>query len=289
MIEYNEVISSFDFDRLEDNLFRSRSPDFGWKRIYGGLLIAHALKAAELTIADPVRQPHSFHGYFLRPGKIEEPLELCVEPLLDGRTLSNRRVSIAQSGKAVFTAQCSFRQKFDGLVHQPSLDDVASPDSLPSEKEIADLYSDRLAPKTLTYLRRAKVFELRPADPEHFMNPEPGKPNPGATWARLRATSKPDISHAHTLMAYLSDMTVLNASLPPHGRNFFDPDIAMASLDHAIWFHETPDWSDWVLMVHEAMGNEGGMGLGRVNIYSRSRRLLATVGQQGLIRLSNDK
>ncbi len=284
MSEYDEVVASFNLERLNDNRFRSRSPQFRWRRIYGGLLLAHALRAAQLTVDDPHREPHSLHGYFLRPGVTGDPLEHQVERLLDGRTIINRRVTVTQGGKPVFCLQASFRKPAAGLVHQPAMPDAAQPEDLPDEAELASLYASVLSDGAQSYLRRRKVFELRPADHGLFFHPDPGRPDSGLTWAKLRAARKPAAGLSWALLAYLSDMTVLNGSLYPHGRNFFDAGISMASLDHALWIHGHPDWSDWLLMSHEAMGNEAGMGLGRLSLFNRTGALVASVVQQGFIK-----
>ena len=288
MSEYDEVVASFNLERLNDNRFRSRSPQFRWRRIYGGLLLAHALRAAQLTVDDPRREPHSLHGYFLRPGVTGDPLELQVERLLERRSIINRRVTITQGSKPVFCLQASFRKPAAGLVHQPAMPDAVAPENLPDEAELASLYASVLSDGAQSYLRRRKVFELRPVDHGLFVNPDPGRPDSGLTWARLRATRQPAAGLSWVLLAYLSDMTVLNGSLYPHGRNFFDSGISMASLDHALWIHNRPDWSDWLLMSHEAMGNEAGMGLGRVSLFNRTGALVASVVQQGFIRSSID-
>ena len=284
MSEYNEDVASFNHERLDDNLFRSRSPRFRWRRVYGGLLLSHALRAAQLTVDKDNREPHSLHGYFLRPGAIDDPLEHHVERLLDGRTINNRRVTILQCGKPFYCLQASFRMPNAGLVHQPAMADAVDPESLPDVKDMAALYADVLSDGAQTYLKRGKVFELRPVDHKLFIHPDPERPESGLTWARLRATQQPDAELSWALLAYLSDMTALNGSLHPHGRNFFDAEISMASLDHALWFHNRPDWSDWLLMSHEAMGNEAGMGVGRVNLFNRTGALVASVVQQGFIK-----
>lgn len=288
MSEYDEVVASFNLERLDDNRFRSRSPQFGWRRIYGGLLLSHGLRAAQLTIDDASRNPHSLHGYFLRPGIIDEPIELQVERLLDGRSIANRRVTMIQNGKPVFCLQASFRKPGPGLVHHPEMPDADPPEGLPDEARIAERYASALPDRAQTYLAREKVFELRPVDDHLFVHPDPEIPRSSLTWARLRATRRPSAELSWILLAYLSDMTVLNGSLHPHGRNFFDADITMASLDHSLWMHNPPDLSDWLLMSHEAMGNEAGMGLGRISIFNRTGTLTASVVQQGYIRPSID-
>ena len=284
MSEYDEVVTSFNLERLEDNRFRSRSPQFGWRRVYGGLLLSHGLRAAQMTVDDPQRSPHSLHAYFLRPGLVGEPLELRVERLLDGRSIVNRRVTIMQSAKPVFCLQASFRKAAPGLMHQPLMPDAKPPEELLDETGIAALYASDLSAGTQKYLARKKVFELRPVNHQLFIHPDPDHPESSLTWARLRNPERPPAEMSWPLLAYLSDMTVLNGSLHPHGRNFFDPEITMASLDHGLWMHAPPDFSDWLLMSHEAMGNEAGMGLGRLNIFNRTGTLTASVVQQGFIR-----
>lgn len=286
MSEYDEVVASFNLERLDDNRFLSRSPKFGWRRIYGGLLLSHGLRAAQVTVDDPQRTPHSLHGYFLRPGNLDEPIELHAERLLDGRSIANRRVTLVQDGKPVFCLQASFRKPGPGLVYQPEMPDAGPPEGLPDEAEITRLHASVLPTGAKSYLAREKVFELRPVDHELFVHPDPDRPDSSLTWARLRTTQPPSGELSWILLAYLSDMTVLNGSLHPHGRNFFDADITMASLDHSLWMHNQPDFSDWLLMSHEAMGNEAGMGLGRVNIFNRTGTLTASVVQQGYIRPS---
>lgn len=287
MSEYDEVVASFNLEHLDNNRFLSRSPQFGWRRIYGGLLLAHALRAAQLTIPDRDRVPHSLHGYFLRPGLIDEPLELSVERLLDGRSIANRRVTVMQAGKPVFCLQASFRIAGSGLVHQTAMPTADLPENLPNESDIAALYASVLPASAQTYLAREKVFELRPVDHELFVHPDPERRDACLTWAKLRTAQPPSVELSWIMLAYLSDMTVLNGSLHPHGRNFFDADISMASLDHALWIHNQPDFSDWLLMSHEAMGNEAGMGLGRVSLFNRSGSLVASVVQQGFIKTKN--
>ncbi len=284
MSEYDEVVASLKLVALDDDSFLSRSPDFGWKRIYGGLLLSHALMAAQLTIDDRKRQIHSLHGYFLRPGNTSEDLRLTVERLLDGRTLSHRRVTITQRDKVMFAAQCSFRTKAEGLDYRPRMPDVPLPESLIDEAAMTDIYKKEATLETLRYFQRQKPFELRPVDHKSFMRPSANNPLCAPVWTRLRCMQAPDSDIAFALLAYLSDMTVLNASLSPHGRNFFARDITMASLDHAIWFHRIPDWSDWVLLVHHAAGNEAGMGLGGLRIFNRDGSLVASIMQQGFIK-----
>lgn len=287
MSEFDLVLDSFQLERLQDNLFQSRSPAIGWRRIYGGLLLAHAVRAAQLSL-DTDKTIHSLHGNFLRPGSTNEPMLLEIERLLDGRSLAQRRLTIRQSGKPVFIANISFRAAADGLYFAPPMPTAPIPEDLDDEVSICAQYREKLSENAIKYLDRRKVFEIRPVDPAQFLFAHGDTMAPMLVWYRLRSdrVSCPEMDPA--LMVYLSDMPVLNASLRPHGLNFFDTGLTMASLDHSIWQHAKPDWSNWLLATHESLATEAGMGLGHVRFYNRSGQLCATVSQQGFIRQANE-
>jgi acyl-CoA thioesterase-2 len=287
MSELDQVLASFQLQKLEDNLFQSRSPSVGWRRTYGGLLLAHAVLAAEQDKPESMHL-HSLHGNFLRPGNTEEPMLLRVEPHLTGRTIAHRQVTIGQFGKTVFLASVSFRNTSGGLHFAPAMPSARAPEELADEAQIAAAFADRLPGNAGKYLQRPKAFELRPVKPEDLLfGPRPAT-SEILTWARLRSDDQPQQDHHTALLAYLSDMLVLNASLAPHGRSFFDASLTMASLDHAMWQHARPDWSDWLLISQDSLSSEAQMGLGQTRIFNRSGILCATVSQQGFTRLTND-
>jgi acyl-CoA thioesterase II len=287
MNEYDLVLDSFYFDRLDDNLFQSRSPQVGWHRIYGGLLLAHAVQAAQLTVTDG-KVFHSLHGSFLRPGDMSASMVLDVGQLLNGRSVANRQVTIRQNDKPVFTANLSFRGTSGGLTYAPGMPDAAAPETLPDEATILARYQDTLPGNAVKYLHREKVFELRPVNARRFILADTVDDSPLLLWVRLRAPTPPGPELNAVLLSYLSDMAVLNASLVPHGRNFFDPALTLASLDHALWQHAPADFSNWMLVTHDCLSSEAQMGLGHTRIYNRDGSLCATVSQQGMTRLGID-
>ena len=287
MNEYDLLLDSFHFDRLDDNLFQSRSPQVGWRRTYGGLLLAHAVRAGGYTIGDG-KIFHALHGNFLRPGDVSVPMVLQVERLLDGRTVANRRITIRQNDKRVFTASLSYRSTSGGLSYAPPMPAAPPPENVPDEPAILAGFGNRLPDSAVKYLSRRKVFELRPVDARKFVLADFSDTSPLLLWVRLRATTPPSADLNAVLLSYLSDMAVLNASLVPHGRNFFDPALTLASLDHALWQHAPADLSDWMLITHDCLSSEDQMGLGQTRIYNRDGSLCATVSQQGMTRLSID-
>jgi acyl-CoA thioesterase II len=227
-----ELLSILDLDRLEHNLFRGRSPQTAWQRVFGGQTIGQALVAAQRTV-DPGRRVHSLHGYFMRPGDTKVPIVYEVDRIRDGLSFNTRRVVAIQHGQAIFSLEASFQRDEDGLDHQvPMPLDVPGPEDLKTQRELL------------------------------------------AEWPIQRA-----------ILAYLSDMTLLDTSTFPHGRAVFDPDLQVASLDHAMWFHRDDPLDDWLLYTQDSPSSSGSRGLSRGTIYNRKGLLVASVAQEGLIRL----
>src|SRR5438874_2789552 len=102
-----DLLSILDLEPLEENLFRGRSPQVGWQRVFGGQVIGQALVASARTIED--RTVHSLHAYFMRPGDPAVPILYEVERLRDGNTFSTRRVTAIQHGQPIFTMAASFQ------------------------------------------------------------------------------------------------------------------------------------------------------------------------------------
>src|ERR671913_679643 len=135
-----ELLGILDLEYLEQNLFRGRSPQVGWRRVFGGQVIGQALVAACRTVDTASRQPHSLHAYFLLPGDPKVPIVYDVDRIRDGTSFSTRRVVAIQHGRPIFNLQASFHRTEPGLDHALSAPaDVPPPESLP------DWY-ERLAP-----------------------------------------------------------------------------------------------------------------------------------------------
>ena len=131
------LIDILDLEPLEQNLFRGRSPQVGWQRVFGGQVIGQALVAAIRTV-EPGRPVHSLNGYFMRPGDPEVPIIYETERDRDGRSFSTRRVVAIQHGKPIFTMAASFHAVEEGFDHQIEMPDVPAPEDLPSEQELLE-------------------------------------------------------------------------------------------------------------------------------------------------------
>ncbi len=278
----DELLDILDLEELEVNLFRGRSPQTGWQRVFGGQVIGQALVAAMRTVDDE-RPVHSLHGYFMRPGDPSVPIVYEAERYRDGRSFATRRVVAIQHGKPIFTMAASFHKVEKGLSHQIDMSNVPQPEELPTEKEILAQLQDRIPEIMRRYFSRNRAIELRRASHRDFLDPKPGAPEQHV-W--IRPTGKiPDDPAVHqAILAYASDFTLLDTALVPLGTNFFDQTLQMASLDHAMWFHRSFRADDWLLYSQDSPTSGGSRGFTRGSIYNRDGVLVASAVQEGLIR-----
>jgi acyl-CoA thioesterase II len=280
------LLSILDLEPLERNLFRGLSPQAGWQRVFGGQVIGQALVAAGRTVED--RSAHSLHGYFLRQGDPSVPIIYEVDVLRDGKSFSTRRVVAIQHGRPIFSMGCSFHHDEPGLSHQMAMPDVPGPEDLPSEAELKSRLIDRLPPDMRSYWERERPIEIRPVDLSRYLTPE-RRPPTQQVWLRangdLRSLEGEDALPLHQcLLAYASDFTLLDTSLIAHGRFVFDPDLMLASLDHAIWFHRHFRADEWLLYVQDSPSSSGARAFCRGTVFTRSGVVVASTAQEGLVR-----
>ena len=280
--EIDTLLETLDLEQLEVNLFRGRSPQVGWQRVFGGQVVAQALVAATRTVDHlPV---HSLHGYFLVGGDPSIPIIFEVDRIRDGRSYVTRRVVAIQHGRPIFSMAASFHAPEDNsLEHQFEMPDVPQPEALPSHAELKDSLQDKAPDAVMRYWERQRALELRPVDMRHYLTSESLPPLQNV-W--LRATgSVPDDPAIHAaILAYASDMTLLDTALFAHGKSVFDKDLQLASLDHAIWFHRPFRVDDWLLYAQDSPSAFGGRGFTRGSIYSQSGVLVASTSQEGVTR-----
>ncbi len=279
------LLAILDLEPLEHNLFRGRSPQVGWQRVFGGQVIGQALVAACRTVED--RQPHSLHAYFLLPGDPKVPIIYEVERLRDGRSFTTRRVKAIQHGRAIFAMSVSFHRDEPGFEHQIAMPVVPGPEELPSEAEVKAGILPRMPDPVRAYYERERPIELRPVEYERYAARTPMKP---AFNVWIRATGRlPDDPAIHqAVLAYASDMTLLDSALVAHGRTVFDRSIQGASLDHALWFHRPFRADEWLLYAQDRPSASGARGFSRGSIFTRDGVLVASVAQEGLIRDSRE-
>lgn len=277
-----QLIKTLDLEQLEHNLYRGTSPDIGWQRVFGGQVIAQALVAAQRTV-DADRFVHSLHAYFVRPGDPSVPIVYQVERLRDGGSFATRQVQAIQHGRAIFTLSSSFQRDEEGYEHQIALPDVPAPEELMDEAEFKRIFLPKAPEAIRRYWERPRPIELRPTSLKHYLTTEKLEPLQDV-WVRTVGDVPGDRGVQAAILAYLSDMTLLDASLYPHGTSVFDPRLQAASLDHAMWFHRPIRFDEWLLYSQDSPSASGGRGMTRGSLYTRSGVLVASVAQEGLIR-----
>ncbi len=279
-----DVLTILDLEPLEVNLFRGRSPQSRWQRVFGGQVIGQALVAACRTVDDVAqRPPHSLHAYFLLGGDPKVPIIYEVDRIRDGKSFTTRRVMAIQHGRAIFSMEVSFHGAEEGLSHQFPMPDVPKPDELPNEAEARDRVLSLMPDPVRRYYDRERPIELRPVEYGRYLGE---KLEGGRFHMWIRATERlPDEPAIHQcVLAYASDMTLLDAALIPHGRTVFHQDIMAASLDHALWFHRPFRADEWLLYAQDSPNLSGARGFSRGLIFALDGTLVASVAQEGLLR-----
>ena len=266
-----------------DKFIGRRRPD-GTGRVFGGQAIAQALEAASRTV-DPARVVHSLHAYFLRPGSDDLPIEYRVKRDLDGRSFSNRRVVASQDGKPILNFVASYQEPVEGPSHQhPSMPDVPPPEELTPDAEVRRQVADFVPEGPLkNLLLRPFPVDFRSVEPRDWLQPEKRSPT-SHIWFKTIAPLPAEPSLHRSVLAFISDFQILATALQPHGKSLHRGEVKAASLDHAIWFHETFAVDDWLLFATEAPWSGGGRGYSRGQVFTRDGRLVASVSQEGMLR-----
>lgn len=279
-------------ETIGHDIYRGPRKGDGIGRVFGGQVIAQALRAAEMTVEDD-RPPHSLHAYFLRGGSEDHDIELAVDRQFDGRSFSNRRVVAKQKGTPILNLAASFQRPEEGLEHEAApMPDVPHAEELRPEMEVRREMADTLTDETArAYMLRPRAIELRNVDAPHWQSKAPTEPV-SHTWFRAVAPLPPieeQPSLHRAALAYASDFMLLGTSALPHGLSWWRNELKGASLDHAIWFHRPARMDEWLLYATDSPWSGGGRGYNRGNIYTETGQLVASVAQEGVIRKMRPK
>jgi acyl-CoA thioesterase-2 len=281
----DDLIKVMTLERLELDLFRGQSRDIGSPQVFGGQVLGQALVAATATVEE--RMVHSLHAYFLRRGDFNSPIVYEVDRALDGKHFSSRRVVAIQHGRQIFNMSASFQLAETGLAHQIPMPDVPLPESLPDVESHYRGMADQLPAAMRRILEQKRPFEFRPVQPPDPLRQAKAEPLKHV-W--FRAVDKlPDDEALHRcLLAYVSDFHLLDTALKPHGISMISPQLTIASIDHAMWFHRSVRVDDWLLYSIDSPSASSARGFTRGSVFSRDGRLVASAAQEGLIRVREE-
>ncbi len=271
--EQNRLLKFLSCEALDLNLFRGQSKDFKTGQVYGGQVLGQAIKAAYQTI-DEGRHIHSAHAYFLLRGDVNAPIIYEVDRSLDGGSFSSRRVVAIQHGRQIFHLSASFQKQEEGLDFSetwvPPFDVVedALANGLPVDTNFQAGYLD------VVYVPTERVERN---DTTQY-------------WFKTKESLPDDLALHHSVLAYISDMGPLQATIQPHDLNAPKLEdrkrkVLMATIDHAVWFHRPFRADDWLFYECRAQSTGNGRGLAYGRIYAQDGTLVASTSQEGLLRL----
>jgi acyl-CoA thioesterase II len=279
----NRLLDLLDLEPLELNIYRGRSRDIGSGRVFGGQVLAQALVAARRTVEEE-RTAHSMHGYFILPGDVDVPIVYFVDRLRDGKSFATRRVTAIQNGSAIFNLAVSFQVEEEGPDHQAEMPEAPDPESLPRELDLIREMADRIPEPLRAIYTQDRPLDIRPVDPVDFLRPE-RRAAAKQVWFRALGAVPDDILEHQAVLAYASDYGILGTALLPHGLSFQMRRLQAATLDHSLWFHRRFRVNEWLLYVMESPSASGARGFATGRIYTRDGTLVASVAQEGLVRV----
>lgn len=276
-----ELCDLLEVEEIDRDLYRGKRKKGGVGRIFGGQVIAQALMSACNSVDR--KAVHSLHAYFMRPGDEDHPIIFRVERDFDGGTFANRRVIAIQKGQPILNFAASFQTPEEGMSHSIEMMDVPPPEDLASMRDLIEQVADSLSRPVMRLIGGPQPIDIRPVRPPAFITRNSSDPA-NQLWFRTAAPVPGDQQMHRVILAYVSDMMLLWASMRPHV-NIADPQkMQTASLDHALWFHEDVRVDDWLLYTMESPWAGHGRGFCRGSIFTRDGTLVASVTQEGLIR-----
>jgi acyl-CoA thioesterase-2 len=267
--------------RTSEDIFTGPSQPQPLGRVFGGQVLAQSLVAAMRTISEE-RFVHSMHGYFLRPGDAEQPITFSVDRIHDGRSFSTRRTQAYQNGLPILSMIASFQSADEGLDHQFAMPEgLPEPESLPSAAETLAGVDHPIAENWAS----ARAFDMRHVPSPVYFSVEGEHVPHQAVWLKAKSALPDDENLHRAALAYASDYSILEPIMRGHGVAWGTPGLKAASLDHAMWFHRFGRVDEWMLYAQESPTAVGGRGLSLGRIYSRDGVLLASVAQEGMVRV----
>lgn len=283
-----ELLKFLDLTVVDENIFQGDTPDETRQRVFGGLVASQALLSAGRTV-DPLRSVHSLHAYFLVGGHPGSKITYIVEKMRDGGSFSTRRVLAQQNGVTIFAMTASFQKSEEGFNHTtPFPENISAPESLPTWRQRLDPIMNAIDEDTAKWLVQDRPIDTRCLNAPAWVAHTKQDPNQDV-WFKSDGDLPDDPLIHKCILAYASDLTLLDTAMLPYGEDLYRGKFMMASLDHAIWFHEPFQADQWLLYHQHSPHASNGRALAYGEIFTSEKVHVATVMQEGLARFFNKR
>ena len=265
-----DFICALQPERIDELRFRGMSPSLNTPTIYGGQLMVQVMHCAAQTLDSP-RPVHYLQANFITSGDPTRPLDFEVRTLRDGKSTSNRQVEVSQAGQTLMLAVLSFQINSNGYSHQVSMPPVDQPETLLADGDHEMQFSaDDDAPFPFY------ILVCPPAN--HRREPC------SSVWTKPRFGTIEDRLLQQMLFAFISDASILQAALQPHSLEWNEPGLAIATMNHSLWFHRPLNINDWLLMHSVSPSTHDGRAFATADTFSARGDLIASIAQEGILR-----
>jgi acyl-CoA thioesterase-2 len=275
------LLQALALEPLGDDRFRVAAEPGRFDRVFGGQTVAQALLAASATVTG--KEPHSLHAYFVEAGTPGQPLDLMVDRVRDGRSVSTRRVAALQGERPLLTLMASFHVNPTAPERADPPPAVPGPGELPLLQDWVRDVPPELVPSSRSWVEQPPPLELRIGEAPNFLG---GQPADGSRshWMRLpRGVGDDPLLHT-VLLAYASDYLLLDMVFRSHPQRYTPAGFTGFSLDHAVWLHRPVRFDRWHLHTQQTLALSGHRGLVRGTIHDADGHLVASVVQEVLVR-----
>jgi acyl-CoA thioesterase II len=278
--DFDELIEVLDLYHEDDDVFVGSHPSKNPPRTFGGLMMAQSFVAASRTRARNL-PPNALSAHFINGGDTGKDMQFTVVRLRDERRFANRRVDVTQDGILLATVMISYLAVGSGLEHNVEPPDVPDPENVPTLTEQLRGYEDRVP----LFVNALQPIEWRYTnEPSWVMRDNGNELDYNRVWVKADGELPSDpVLHTATML-YSSDTTVLDSIITTHGLSWGYDRIFAATVNHSVWFHRQVNFNEWLLYSTSSPVASDSRGLGTGYFFDRSRRPVATVVQEGLVK-----
>lgn len=283
MKNIQDLLQHIQLNKIDKNLYTGTSISIGSPIVFGGQVLAQSLYAMSQEV-DASRICHSLHSYFILPGQLDMKIIFEVENVRDGGSFSTRRVLAKQDGEIIFILSASFQSKENGVSHQMEMPETETHENLLSWTDIYEQLKGFLPPKIENFLSIDRPITFKPTQIDNPADPQNLEPKQ-SVWFRINGEMQNNPLLNRCVLAYASDYNLLPTVTRAHGKDLAEEEIIMASLDHSMWFHREFDINQWFLYVIDSPSAANARGFVQAKIFGENGDLIASVAQEGLLRI----